>query len=52
MIGDAVVAGGAAVDLVVNEMGVVGVDVDVVVGRSGNSTCMQSFKRWQIICFK
>ena len=49
MFGDAVVAGGAAVDLVVNEMGVVGADVDVVVDRSGSSTCMQSFKRWQII---
>ena len=43
MIGDEVVA----VNLVVDEVVVVGADVDV----SGNSTCMQSFKRWQIISF-
>jgi hypothetical protein len=53
--GDEVVAGGCVVDLVVDVdnadgMGVDGVD-EVIVG-SGNSTFMQSFKRWQIISFK
>jgi hypothetical protein len=55
--GDEVVAGGCVVDLVVDvdvddADGMVVDGVDEVIVGSGNSTFMQSFKRWQIISFK